>query len=539
MSRRAQIVLLGALGGALGAAGWLPLGLSPFFPLLLVPVFLALYKVESSRDALWLGLAFGIARYAVAAHFLLALLRFSPLAIVFYGIAILYIVPFALLESCGAYWLERRARVPRWLGFAALFAIGEYLRTLGDLSFPADVVAHGMGTSPAWLGLTRWIGPYSVSFVILVAAAGLAWALLDARRAPRRAGAIAAAAVALWLVPAATGVALVHRAPHDTDDALRIGLVQHSATVHEKRDERRHEAIWQRLERLTRRAADKVDLVIWPETARPGYVFWKDGAPLADPRVEALSKEIGAPILYGAEIARNDGQRVTGMYNGALLVHPDGTPPQWYGKQRLLPFAEGVPFASLFGWDPSKRAGQDQGYLTMLGNFSPGLESTIFRVGDARIGVLICYEGFYTKLARRYRLDGANMLVTLTNDAWWGQSVFPAWHARMASSRAREFDVPVVRAATNGVSSVTDRFGRLQHASDLDDVTMLLVEAAPAPTGPTLYARVGDVFVALLAGGLLGAFAFAKLRGVRVAARAAPQASASPDVRSTRRRSTM
>jgi apolipoprotein N-acyltransferase len=140
----------------------------------------------------------------------------------------------------------------------------------------------------------------------------------------------------------------------------------------------------------------------------------------------------------------------------------------------------------------------------MLGHFSPGPEPTIFRVGGARIGVLICYEGFYERLARRYRLAGANVLLTLTNDSWWGNSVFPAWHARMASARAQECDLPVVRAATTGVSSATDRHGRLMDSTRLGDLTTLSVEVAPSARPPTLYARTGNVFVLLLCLGIAG-----------------------------------
>ena len=86
---------------------------------------------------------------------------------------------------------------------------------------------------------------------------------------------------------------------------------------------------------------------------------------------------------------------------------------------------------------------------------------------DGRIGVLICYEGMYPSLGRAYRAAGADALLVLTNDSWWGRSVFPAWHARMVSARARELDLPVLRAANSGVSSMTDRFGATRASTSM------------------------------------------------------------------------
>ncbi len=91
----------------------------------------------------------------------------------------------------------------------------------------------------------------------------------------------------------------------------------------------------------------------------------------------------------------------------AAVVWPDGRPAQWYGKRRLLPFAEGVPFAGQLGFDPAEWRASGKGgsgYLSMLGNFSPGPEVTLLEVGPARIGVLICYEGLYASLAKERRV---------------------------------------------------------------------------------------------------------------------------------------
>lgn len=128
----------------------------------------------------------------------------------------------------------------------------------------------------------------------------------------------------------------------------------------------------------------------------------------------------------------------------------------------------------------------------MLGNFSSGPGPTLFQVKQARIGVLICYESFYPRLVRAYSLKGANVLAVLTNDIWWGHSAFTAWHARMASSRAREGGLPVVRAANSGISSLTDAQGRLVARTGFNEVRTLEVELTPRNGTPTFYAHYGD-----------------------------------------------
>jgi len=529
MKRRRTIVLWSAAGGAAAAVCWLPFGLAPLYPLAFVIAMHGLDLVESGRDAVAFGVANGIARYGVAAHFLLALTRYSvPIGIAFYLMAIAYIVPFAILEAWGAYTLERRAGLPRYLGLGLIWALMEHVRTLGDLSFPADLVPHAFGTHPAFLAWNDVIGP--VGFTLLCyAVAVLLFLALRALPDRRAAASLAIAAVALWLAPP-----LTDRLSSPPDDSaathLRVGIVQPTIEVRDKMSRQRWPALWARMSTLTVAAARDADLVVWPETARPGPLVWNEGEPLEDPEMTALAERIGVPLLYGCEIARVDHGRVTAIYNGAVMVRPGQTRPVWYGKQRLLPFAEGVPFADLVGWDPASRA-HDPGHrslLSLLGNFRPGPGPAIFEVGPARIGVLICYESMYPSLARAYAREGANTLAVLTNDAWWGRSVFAWWHARMVAARAREIDVPVIRGANSGVTSATDSRGVLRAATDLFEVTTLNVDIEPSAAGPTYYAMAGDAAPALVLLVLLAALGRATLRQLSMRKRKSPAWVVSP-----------
>lgn len=514
MSRRAALALRAAVAGSVSAILWLPIGLAPLLPLGVLLAIRGLNRAGTAREAALFGAVFGAVRYAVAAHFLLALLEHSPLAVLLYLFAIAFIVPWAVLEAWGAYRIEARWGLPRPVGFGILFALGEWVRSIGDLSLPADQVAHAYGVAPGWLWTGKFVGPFGLTLLVFAVAA-LAERAIEHRATPRRAAGWGAAAIGLWLsIPAAD---LLDRAGSKTDPpTLRVGIVQPAVEIAEKLDRERWPALWDRLERLTRDAARGADLVVWPESARPGPLVWKeDEGPLRDERVESLAAAVGVPILYGCELARVRGGKVRALHNAAVLARPEGGRVEWYGKQRLLPFVEGVPFAAVLGWDPFERPRTDDSKkspLTLFGNFAPGRERTLFSVGEARIGVLICYEGLYPGLGRAYRRAGANALVVLTNDAWWGRSVFPRWHARMIAARARELDLPVLRAANSGESCLVDRTGRTRVSSRLGEVTHLSVETAVAATTPTFYSRFGDLTMASLLVLLVGSFSRASMR---------------------------
>lgn len=480
----ARMYALAGMAGAVFGLAWSPFDLAPFFPLSLLLAMRALRHARTAGQAIRVGIVFEVAKYLVGAQFLLALIPYTPLSIVFYGLTLLYAIPFGAAEAGGAWWLERATRLPRSVGFGLLFALMEWIRTLGPLSFPADLAAHGFGIERGWLIWSAWIGPYGVTLTIVAIACLCDLAMQQPRSRRTLAVAMSMSAVILWFAPS---VLDAWPRAEPAGNTLAIGIVQPSTPVGARLDPRHHGDLWDRLERLTFEAADGSDLVVWPEAARPSAIVWRDEEPFHDDRVAALARRAGVPILYGTEIARVHDGELAALYNGAAIAYPDDRPADWYGKQRLLPFVEEFPFASWFGRDP--HAGRSRrGQLTLMGRFSPGPRPTLFEVDGEKIGVLICYEGMYTELAARYRRDGATMLAVITNDAWWGDSTFAPWHAEMIATRAREVGLPVVRAANNGVSSLTASNGQRIAATSHGDITTLRLDARPAAVGTTWHA---------------------------------------------------
>lgn len=498
----------GAAAGALYALCWLPLGISPLLPIALAMLIRGVETARRPREAVLCGLAQGVAQYAVGAHFFIALARYSwPAALALYAIVIAQILPYTVLQAWGAYALERRTGLPRWAGLGLLWTLFEYVRTLGDVSFPADLVSNVFGTYSGWLAWSPWIGPYGLT-VLAFAVAALIHLAVQGRRRPRRAALLASAAIVLWLGPPLTDAAGETAAPSNPGRSLEVGVVQPAVDVRDKLDRRRWPQLWERLETLSAAVAPRADLVVWPETSRPGPLIWREGETLDDPEMRALAGRLGVPILYGCEIARLGAGGIAGIYNAVALVDPRRSEFRWYGKQHLLPLVEGIPFHELWGRRAETRArrpGERPSVLSLLGNFVSGPELTVFEVGGARIGALVCFEGMYPALARHLRQRGANALVLVTNDAWWGKTVFPSWHARMVAARARELGVPVIRAANSGISSRTDRDGQLVESTALAQVATLLVELKPSSERPTFYTRHGNLAPTLVALTLLAA----------------------------------
>jgi len=500
------------------ACCWMPTGLAPLLPVAAFLVLRGARGVETMRQATAFGLIGALAYQGIAAHFLLVLMRYSWLAFVLYPMTVAYYVLYWIALFTGALLLERRVGLPRRLGLVLLWPLLEVLKTASDASFPADLLAYTFGTNPAWLAWMPWTGPYGMSLLIwsLGAILDVAW---ERRRERRLASGLLAAALAVWFAVPLTD-ALRPEGQGEAEARFRVGMVQPFIEVQAKLDRSQWPSTWQRLERLTLEAAEGSDLVLWPETTRPGPLVWRDGEPLSDPEVEALAEKAGVPILYGCEIVKVRGDRIVALYNGAAMALPAGMSEKWYGKQRLLPFVEGVPFAGLVGWDPSKREIKPgrRSPLTLLGNFSRGPEPTVFRVGEARIGVLVCYEGMYPELGRAYARAGVNLLAVITNDAWWGRSIFPAWHAGMVASFARSLDIPVVRAANSGICSVTDSSGRMTAASQLSAITTMRAGVPIDPGSETWYEGHGQ----LIPWGIGVCLAFCSLFSARRTRRPAP-----------------
>lgn len=379
------------------------------------------------------------------------------------------------------------------LAFAAIWALAEWVRAV-PLGVPWLLAAHTGFRVPIAIQLAEWGGVVLVSFVALAISAGLGLAL---RR--RSAWPLVAPAVLTALALGVGAWRLASVALPAGGSTARIGVVQASVPQAERfqpdsasRNVSRHIA-------ASRALAERepLDLLVWSETAVDVDI---DRTPMFRLELERLAGELGVPIVTGAP------RTAGGVYtNSVVLFSPGRGLVESYAKQRLVPYSE---------YDPAWGAWLAPllGPVTEGAPYVPGREATIFRAAPLPFAAPVCFEITYPGLVRRFRREGALLLVNLSNDAWFGPIGYPEIHLAHAIFRAVEMRSWVVRGANTGISAAIDPAGRI--VEELPAFTEGSFSVSVTAAGPPpFYARNGDAPVlAALAGVLLAAFAWRPAR---------------------------
>jgi apolipoprotein N-acyltransferase len=205
-------------------------------------------------------------------------------------------------------------------------------------------------------------------------------------------------------------------------------------------------------------------------------------------------REKNLHLLTGApwyEVEQDQNHRLISYYNGALLMGPEGILSGLYFKSHLVPYGEYVPLNNYLPFiSPLVEA---------AGNFTPGSIEVPLIAGDIRAGVLICFESIFADIGRGWVNSGANVLINLTNDAWYGKSSAPYQSWAMTVYRAVETRRSMVRSANTGISGLVDPFGRIQSESDIF-TTWSKVVAVPLMEGRTTFVQWGYLFAPVCLG---------------------------------------
>jgi apolipoprotein N-acyltransferase len=236
-------------------------------------------------------------------------------------------------------------------------------------------------------------------------------------------------------------------------------------------------------------AAEPLDLIIWPETATP-FFFLHDKI-LSAIVVESI-RSIGIPFIIGSPSFAN-AQNKHIYYNSAYLIDPQGNPEGRYDKVHLVPFGEYVPIKR---WLPFIDK-----LVAQVGDFKRGKTGNTLKWKDHNIGMQICYEVIFPGLSRKMVQNGANLLVNITNDAWFGRTGAPYQHFSMAVLRSVENRRFLARAANTGVSGFIDPCGRILKTTQLNQEASAAESIALLPIR-SLYSRWGDWPLAILSFGL-------------------------------------
>lgn len=480
---------LAAASGLLGALAFPPWDLGWIAFVAWAPLLFAVGQARP-REAAGLGYAAGLAFY-------LATIWWVVITMTTYGRMPLALSVAALLLLCGVLagytavfaWLlalgRARLRLPDGLAplvGAGLWTALEFLRTYLFSGFPWALAGYTQYRQPSVRLLAALAGVYGISALVLLvngAAAGMLACLLAPRSGPNRWRRLGGHGATVALV--AVGVvayALGGWRDVTGGPAIRVGLLQGNIDQAVKWDRGYQRRTLETYERLSRQvAAERPSLIVWPETAVP---FFLRHEPELGPRVQAFVAETGIPMLIGSPEAGADGL----LYNSAFLLGSDGVFRGRYDKRHLVPFGEYVPLQEVFFFLDK--------LVTGIGDFGRGRTATVFAGVGPRFSVMICYEVIFPAEVREFARAGAEFLVNITNDAWFGRSGAPYQHLAMAAVRAVENGSYLVRAANTGVSAVIAPSGAVLAETPIF-AEAAVVETIRARQGETPYTRYGDV----------------------------------------------
>jgi len=483
---------LAILSGALLALSFPRFGHPGFAWIALVPLLVAVSGWSGRRVALTgvparraflLGLTAGTVYFIGTVYWTSTVVRqFGglplPLAIVAMVLLSLYLGLFPAITATIVARLTTRVGAVAILLTAAPWVATEFFRGYLFGGFPWVPLGNSQVTVLPIAQIASVLGVYGLSALVAFVNSAIAYALVV--DGGHRIRALVAAALVVFGVGAWGTWRIADGSLTREGTPLRVGLVQGNIAQEDKWDPKQARRIFTTHVAMTREAVRKgAQYVMWPESSTP-FMFEED--PAGADAVRSLAREVNVPILFGSDQVERRG--TVRLYNSAFLVTPEGKTAAVYRKIHLVPFGEYIPLKSwLFFVSP---------LVESFAEFAPGGAIVMLPLGPHVTSTAICYEVVYPSLIREAVEAGSELLTTITNDGWYGQSSAPYQHFAMASMRSIEQGRYLARAANTGISGVVDPYGRVVAESAIfEQVT--LVEQVRLLTGRTVYSVIGDV----------------------------------------------
>jgi apolipoprotein N-acyltransferase len=462
----------------------------------LVPLLVALAEAPTPAHGFRLGYVTGaVSSLGIVYWTSIVVIQFGGLSEPI-GIAVMVLLCLALALFPSVFgWAVARWTVAYGPGAVLLAPLAwvatEILRAHTLFDFSWCLLGYSQHANLPLIQIARYGAVYAVSLLVAGVSSTLAFVAVERRRGPRTLSLLVTGAILalVWM----HGIWRLGQALPETG-RLRVGLVQASIAQDEKWDAAHAWANVDRHTELTRAAAeDGARFVAWPESALP---FLFDRVPVVSAQLRDLVQRYRIYLLFGNDDREDEVNGRGRIWVGAKMLDPAGRLALRYHKIRLVPFGEYVPIQSVLtlGGTFSARLVQ------AAGEFTPGDEFALGAVDGHPVAAFICYEAIFPDLVREFASRGAELLVNITNDGWYGRTSAPYQHFAMVKFRAVENERYLVRAANTGFTAVVDPHGRVLARTELFEKTVL-VRDVPLLAGTTFYSRHGD----LLAWGCLGA----------------------------------
>lgn len=354
--------------------------------------------------------------------------------------------------------------------------------------YPWELLGYAQTGNFVLTRIATLTGVYGLSWEILLVNSAFAAAFLVARERRK------------WLLVSACGAAAILQAGQSVAPAPAAAdhtalLVQQNIPIHGDWTRDYFESTLRDLTRLSVKSAGdawpkgKGDLMVWPESPAPFYA----SDPLFQNAISDMALQAHAYVVAGSigvEGAMHSGGRESKVFNSAVLVTSQGEWAGRYDKVHLVPFGEYLPFPSLFAF-----AG---GLTREVGEFTQGPSRAPLDAGSVRLGVFICYESVFPDEVRQFALQGAQVLVNVSNDGWYGDSGAWKQHLQQTQMRAIENNRWLLSATNTGLTAAIDPAGRIVAEVPRKEQTVLVAPYALL-SSTTFYTRHGDWFAYLCA----------------------------------------
>lgn len=483
-----------ALSGLLLTAALPKINFSFFAWFALLPLLVAV-RNASPQQGLRLGFTTGMVHYIGLLYWLVHTMHIYGYLPIYQCIIILFFMATILSLFLGGFGWFIASKVQKpgqlWL-VPVIWTTIEYLRAYLFTGFPWGFLGHTQYQNLWVIQIADLIGVYGISFLIATINISIFVCFTAFFKYKWKGNPVRLKIVGIFLVFAAVmlsatlfyGRYRVNMVDRTTKKAptVNVALIQGNIDQSIKWEASFQNYTIKRYNRLSQSSLSaKPDLVVWPETAAPFYFTYDKGLTRKVIRNVRKSKTF---YLVGSPSVTID-KDVVQYYNSAYLIAPTGSIIGKYDKVHLVPFGEYVPLKK---WLPFIGKMVEQ-----IGDFRPGKKGGVLSWKTANLGIQICYEIIFPDLARAMVKNGSDLLINITNDAWFGTTGAADQHFAMAVFRAVENKRALARSANTGISGFIDPAGRILMTTPLYE-EKVLTQSIPVLKETTIYTRFGDIF---------------------------------------------
>jgi apolipoprotein N-acyltransferase len=420
------------------------------------------------------------------------------------GAALLLTYPCVMMIPSTLYYLTQKI-FPKfdalWL-FPIFWVTMEYLLTLTDLRFPWLLLGHGLAKFNVFIQAADIIGTFGLSLVTAYINVLIYKSFFERKRESKINFVPATVAIVIFIGLLIYGV-YRNSSFKISEKKVRVGLVQPNINPWDKWSTGNLGQLTKQYLDLSKKCVNEgADLILWPETALPVYAFG-GSYPIVEDSIFNFINRNDVSLLTGMPdiIYYTSGQKIPddakyskqgnyyyATYNSVLGLNPGTRQIQQYGKMKLVPLGERVPFVDQFAF-----LGDIFKWEVGITSWNVGKDTTVFKIFNSKIdtikvGGIVCYESVDPVFVSAFVQKGAEIITVVTNDSWYGKSSGPYQHKDFAMLRAVENRRSVVRCANGGVSCIINAKGEILAETNMFTKTTLVGDV-PLQEEKTFYTK--------------------------------------------------